>query len=76
MSTDEHVDDVRAPIYDQPKTDVTAEITVPGHIWDRAKARHAAHADTNTSSTIEEYLLDHLLIEYEFTRATDVDKRE
>lgn len=73
MTTEEHVVDVRAPIYNQPKAEVKAEITVPSHILDRAEERHAAAHDTNPSTTIEEYLLDHLLIEYEFTRATDVD---
>jgi len=73
MSTEQHVDDVHAPIIDQPKADVKAEITVPSHIWDRAEERYAAAHETNPSTTIEEYLLDHLLIEYEFTRATDVD---
>jgi len=59
-------DDVHAPIFDQPKVDVTAEIEVPAHILERAERRAAAAGGDR-----DEFLLDHLLIEYEFSKSTE-----
>lgn len=46
------------------KTDVTAEIEIPAEIWDEAERRAG-----NAGGDLDEYLLDHLLIEYEFVKA-------
>jgi len=46
------------------KTDVTAEIEIPAEIWQEAERRAG-----NSGGDLDEYLLDHLLIEYEFSRA-------
>ena len=46
------------------KTEVTAEIEIPVKIWEEAERRAAA-----AGGDLDEYLLDHLLIEYEFSRA-------
>jgi len=59
------VDGDLEPIADQPKVDVTAEIEVPPEIYDRAERRAAAAGGDRA-----EYLLDHLMIEYDFSKAT------
>jgi len=67
MSVENHdVDGDHEPIADQPKVDVTAEIEVPSHIWERAERRAAAAGGDR-----REYLLDHLMIEYEFSKSTE-----
>lgn len=58
-------DDVHAPTFDQPKVDVTAEIEVPPEIWERAERRAAAAGGDR-----DEWLLDHLLIDYKFSKST------
>jgi len=63
MSTQTHddVDELDVPT----KVDTRAEIEVPAHVWEIAEQRHQ---QSDTSSTFEEYLLDHLLIDYQFTK--------
>lgn len=64
--------DTLQPIADEPKTDVTAEVEVPADIWDRAEQRHQTAQQTgDVDAPLTEYLLDHLLIEYEFTRVDE-----
>ena len=65
------VDGIREPVSDQPKVDVTAEIEVPPEIYDRAERRAAAAGGDRA-----EYLLDHLMIEYDFTKGTSTETRQ
>jgi|AntDeeMinimDraft_8_1070380.scaffolds.fasta_scaffold00719_3 hypothetical protein len=62
---DVDTDGDHAPIADQPKEDVTAEIEVPPQIWERAERRAAAAGGDRS-----EFLLDHLMIDYEFRKST------
>ena len=59
MSTQTDIDELDVPT----KITVDADLEVPAHIWDTAEQR-AATADGD----LQEYLLDHLMIDYQFTR--------
>ena len=59
MSTQTDTDELDVPT----KITVDADLEVPAHIWDVAEQR-AATADGD----LQEYLLDHLMIDYQFTR--------
>ena len=61
MSTHDQSVPVDAPVADQPKTTVQTQVEVPTEILKLAERRADA-----AGGDLDEYLFDHLLIEYEF----------
>jgi len=66
MSTHETTSTVGEPITEQPRVSTQATVEVPQEIYELAEKRAAA-----ADGDLDEYLLDHLMIEYDFIQATE-----
>lgn len=66
MNTHETMSTVGEPLTEQPRVSTQATVEVPQDIYELAEKRAAAG-----DGDLDEYLLDHLMIEFDFVQATE-----